>query len=409
MKRILISAYACEPNKGSEPEVGWQWVLSLAKYNKLWVFTKANNQKNIEDYFKNNKFTWLKNITFVYIDLPKCLTFWKKGNRGIHLYYKLWQKKAYNVAKRMNKEIKFDIVHSVTFVSYTQCCYWDKLKIPFVWTIAGGENISKRIKYPMKFNEKLYEKIRKIGQLKYYYSFRTRKLLKNSNLILAATNETKNALPTNIQKKVEVCSAIGINKINSPKNYSDNLSKIRILVSGKFTYLKGMDIAIKVLVRVLENYDNVIIDVLGNGKKETELKKLCKEYYDSRIFFIDKIDHEKIYDFYRNHDILLNTALRDSGCLVVLEAMSVGLPIVCVDTGGVRELTTNKNAIKIAPCEYEELVGKLYKGLEHLILNTELIKRMGENSYRRTLDIYTYDNKAKWLNKKYNEILGIGT
>ena len=30
--KILLSAYACEPNKGSEPEIGWQWVINLSKY-----------------------------------------------------------------------------------------------------------------------------------------------------------------------------------------------------------------------------------------------------------------------------------------------------------------------------------------------------------------------------------------
>ena len=28
--KILISAYACEPGKGSEPGVGWRWVNGLA-------------------------------------------------------------------------------------------------------------------------------------------------------------------------------------------------------------------------------------------------------------------------------------------------------------------------------------------------------------------------------------------
>ena len=31
MKTILISAYGCEPLKGSEAGVGWNWVLQMAK------------------------------------------------------------------------------------------------------------------------------------------------------------------------------------------------------------------------------------------------------------------------------------------------------------------------------------------------------------------------------------------
>ena len=29
--KVLISAYACEPSKGSEPAIGWDWVTEIAK------------------------------------------------------------------------------------------------------------------------------------------------------------------------------------------------------------------------------------------------------------------------------------------------------------------------------------------------------------------------------------------
>ena len=42
--KVLISAYACEPGKGSEPGVGWNWVRQIADFAKeVWVITKANN------------------------------------------------------------------------------------------------------------------------------------------------------------------------------------------------------------------------------------------------------------------------------------------------------------------------------------------------------------------------------
>ena len=45
--RVLISAYACEPNKGSEPGVGWNWALQMAKLNEVYVITRSNNRKII--------------------------------------------------------------------------------------------------------------------------------------------------------------------------------------------------------------------------------------------------------------------------------------------------------------------------------------------------------------------------
>jgi hypothetical protein len=46
--KVLVSAYACEPNRGSEPEVGWQWIQQLARFYEVWIITRANNRlKNL--------------------------------------------------------------------------------------------------------------------------------------------------------------------------------------------------------------------------------------------------------------------------------------------------------------------------------------------------------------------------
>lgn len=37
--KILVSAYACEPGKGSEPGVGWSFVNELAKKHNVTVLT----------------------------------------------------------------------------------------------------------------------------------------------------------------------------------------------------------------------------------------------------------------------------------------------------------------------------------------------------------------------------------
>ena len=84
---ILLGVYACEPNKGSEPEVGWQMANELAKAmpkDSFYAITKANNRDVIE------KEGYPSNLTFFYYAPPKTLTFWKKGGRGIRTYYYLW-------------------------------------------------------------------------------------------------------------------------------------------------------------------------------------------------------------------------------------------------------------------------------------------------------------------------------
>lgn len=404
MARILISAYACEPNKGSEPEVGWQWVLNIAKVHEVWVLTKENNRETIEPYLNCAKDIPVNNIHFVYVGLPKSFTFWKKGNRGMRPYYYMWQRKAYKVAKELHCQVNFDLVHSVTFVSLTQPCFMYKLGIPFVWTVAGGENISQEINYPMKAKERLYEIIRKLGQVLSKYSWNTLRSLRSAKLILAATNETLELIPDWCKEKVIVTSAIGIEKKQKIKEYKDN-NEVKVLLCGKFTYLKGVDIGIKAVLEVIEEYPNAKFVILGDGPREKQYKEMCKKYLGDRIIFMSKVPHEEMYEFYSKYDILLNTALRDSGCLTAMEAMSVGLPVVCIDTGGVKEMTESEFAVKVAPCKYEKLVHELAKGISNLIQDEKKRKQFGIKAYNHMNKKYLYENKALWLLDKYEKII----
>ena len=51
-KKILLSAYSCEPNRGSESEVGWCWALSLANQgNEVFVVTRLNQKKILKIFY----------------------------------------------------------------------------------------------------------------------------------------------------------------------------------------------------------------------------------------------------------------------------------------------------------------------------------------------------------------------
>ena len=86
--RVLISAYACEPNKGSEPGIGWNMTKQIARYHEVWIITRANNRSVIEEDLKKKP---LPNVHFCYYDLPFWCGFWKKAYGGLYLYYYLWQ------------------------------------------------------------------------------------------------------------------------------------------------------------------------------------------------------------------------------------------------------------------------------------------------------------------------------
>src|SRR3954471_9943399 len=112
--RILVSAYACEPGKGSEPGVGWMWCRLLARFGEVTVITRANNRPSIEAASSIPEFSHLH---FEYVDLPPWARRWKRGAKGARLYYVLWQFAALKRARRLVSDTKFDLAWHVTFAN----------------------------------------------------------------------------------------------------------------------------------------------------------------------------------------------------------------------------------------------------------------------------------------------------
>ena len=139
--KILMSAYACEPNKGSEPGVGWGVAQLMAKHHEIWVLTRANNYRAIQAYLDVHPCSTLH---FVYFDLPPWLRWWKRGGWGVQLYYYLWQVGIYFIARRLHRTVSFDILHHVTFGRFWTPSLISLLPIPFIWgPVGGGESAPK--------------------------------------------------------------------------------------------------------------------------------------------------------------------------------------------------------------------------------------------------------------------------
>ena len=71
--RVLMSAYACEPGKGSEPGVGWNLAKAMATRHDVWVVTRANNRPVIESELEEQP---VPNLHFLYYDLPRWASWW---------------------------------------------------------------------------------------------------------------------------------------------------------------------------------------------------------------------------------------------------------------------------------------------------------------------------------------------
>ena len=114
---VLLSAYGCEPGKGSEAGVGWNWALQIAKEYEVYVVTRLKRKASIEKYVAEHG---LENPKFIYVELPKPILWFKKGALGMNIYYLLWQFAARRICRKKVKELGIDLAHHVSFMSLTR-------------------------------------------------------------------------------------------------------------------------------------------------------------------------------------------------------------------------------------------------------------------------------------------------
>lgn len=138
---VLINAYACNPKWGSEPGMGWNWVVNIAKFCEVFVITEGEWKDNIEEAIE--LLPQKANIHFFYLPVSDNVRkmCWNQGDWRFYYYYRKWQKRAYKKALQIISDHKIDIVHQLNMVGFREPGFLYKINnIPFVWGPIGGMN-----------------------------------------------------------------------------------------------------------------------------------------------------------------------------------------------------------------------------------------------------------------------------
>jgi glycosyltransferase involved in cell wall biosynthesis len=331
--KLLLSAYACEPGKGSEPGVGWNWVQALLRRGyDLHVITRSNNRTDIENASKADG-----NVAeFAYYDLPRWLRFWKKWPGGIYLYYLLWQIGAYRLARRLHATERFDCVHHVTFVSFRQPSFMGFLGIPFIFGPAGGgESMPRPLLKGLPFGGRVAEVVRSTGNSLIAIDPFMQATFSRAEIIACTTEETLARIPRRFREKCVVQRAIGIDKAEIEALRDTSASKHQFLYVGRLLYWKGLHLALRALKEVRQSIPDVRLRVIGDGSDRNWLMQVAREEgVQDLIAWIREKPHREIWKEYGESVALVFPSLHDSGGMVVLEALAAGLPVICLDLGG---------------------------------------------------------------------------
>ena len=405
-RKILVSVYACEPDKGSEPGIGWNWVKQIARFHEVWVITRANNREVIERVLEKVS---MPNVHWVYFDLPRWMRFWKKGQRGVHLYYYLWQIGIYFTGKQLHKEVGFDLVHHVTFAKYWNPSFLSLLPVPFIWGPVGGGEDSPKVFYKIfSFRGKVYERLRNLARWFGEHDPFVRLTARHARLVLAMTSETEERLRRLGCEHVKILSQIAMAN-NEIMSLSDtplrNANPFRLVSIGRLLHWKGFHLGLMAFARFQKEFPNSEYWLIGDGPERKRLERLAQDLgIAQKVTFWGYLPRSQVLEKRAECNVFVHPSLHDSGGWVCLEAMAAGRPVICLNLGGPALQVTEGTGFKIPTISPDQVIRNMTQAMRQLGQNNQLRDRLGKFGRKRVLKRFNWDRKGEFIIRQYRRV-----
>lgn len=330
--KICAIAYACEPGTGSEPGAGWSWSSLLSSFAETWVITRANNREPIEQALSTEPSR--ERLHFIYVDLPAWARTWKRGQRGVRLYYLLWQFAALLRARRLHARVNFDLAWHLTFANVWLGSIGPLIGPKFVYGPIGGGvampwGLRKDLGSRGMGDEVSREIVRALGR---YLNPLARIAWSRSSIILVQNADTARWLPRSVRHKARVFPNVILDEEATMPRTRDRHQGTTAVFAGRILAWKGLTLAI----RALRYAPEWRLIVFGRGPDEARTRRLAREIgVADRVDFRGWVQRSVLLEALREEaDCFVFPSMHDDAGWVVAEALAAGVPVICLDRGG---------------------------------------------------------------------------
>lgn len=175
------------------------------------------------------------------------------------------------------------------------------------------------------------------------------------------------------------------NVLDSMPKAQSKLDKNNVISIGRFSKEKDFVTLLKVFKEVKKSNASVNLYLIGDGEESGNIKQYIKtNNLESSVILPGFLDQTEIEKYMLNSKIYVMTSITESFGLVLIEAMSYGLPCIAFDSAsGARELIKNdKNGYLVSNRNIKKMADKIVE-----LMNCK--------------NIYNYSNEAQLTSKKY--------
>ncbi len=404
--KILTTAYAVHPTKGSEDGMGWNYVKQIARYNNVYCVTRENNQTAIEEFMRMNPDPIHERMNFIYFDLPYWQRFWKPKGKGALVYFWMWQRSIPKLIRRLN--LSFDITHNLNFHNDWTPSYLWKLGKPFVWGPIGHHPM-----VPVQYLKT--DSI--IGRVTNRLTWWVKTLFWKHSRALKNTVDAADfiyAMNSSVGQHIALKSKDHIVQPSvASQDYGWNPVTdegfFTILSAGRLVSLKGFDLTLRSFTQFVQRLSPVerarcTLKIVGKGPEKHKLERIIRE--NSMQDFVEIVPwmpRASLLNEMKKASVFLYPSHEGAG-MVVPEALSFGLPVVCLDNYGPGEMVDSDCAIAISHQGYDATVSALSTALYEIFNDPVRHQEMRRHARKKFETVFDWNTRGDWLSRVYRQM-----
>ncbi len=151
---------------------------------------------------------------------------------------------------------------------------------------------------------------------------------------------------------------------------------------GSLFHIKGYDILIEAFAKIAHD-NNFKLTIVGDGNQRTLLQQLIvKHNLQSKVLLVGRKSRPEVADILANSDVYVSSSRNENFSVSVLEALSVGLPVVATICGGIKECINESNGLLVPTEDVNALSSVMLKITQNISnYNRESIAQDFENRF----------------------------
>lgn len=334
--KILLIASAFSPLWGSEPGVGWNWAMEMARHHDVTVLTHG--------YFRSHLEAWEKEhgsppFSVTYHDLLPLRDVPDTQYMNSTLHFLRWQWHSRRTVQQLLAQGSFDLIHHLTLGTVRYPSFLQGMGVPLVaGPLGGGERAPARLYQGLPWKLRLKEFVRDLVIWSTAWDPMIHWTWGRTDLLICRTRETQDALPFYLRPQALLIQEIGCPPAldAAPSvNARSSAGTLHALSVGRLLGWKGIHLSLQAIAQLKSQGVTVCLTLVGEGDAEPALRAMADRLgISDQLQWLGKITRQDVMGLYAQADLMLFPSLHDSGGTVVLESISQGCPVVCLDLGG---------------------------------------------------------------------------